>query len=927
MTSSIFSFIPSRQFRAALALLPAVLLCHCGFAAAQSSQKLIDLDFSANAPAMNAADPQNLAQGRTTGELPSGWTDDSSWARLNVDYKLLVEEGQQYVAAKVGNVEKGYAQMRFALPDYQDGSLFKLTLKARGTTGTLLEFGVRMAGNPYQYAHVEKLTPESTWKTYESYFTLDRNKQPMGFWVAMCATGEVDIAKLVLERVSREALVAEIKERNPGNGPANVLRNTRLPLGLQSGWTINRDSLKKAHNPEIFPDSKETGISGFPALHLKAVDPLVIHGEPFEVPVPIQKYTASLYIKGTGKGRVNVKIKRKGIASKEFTATGEWQRVEVPFEPRLGEKLYTMDLSLTGDVLVDGWQVNPGDQATPYRSQLPVEVSLACPAAETSEARVQFSNEPALVDYYVSGNPFVDETKGTPTLHAKIVNLYGEEALIKPIALKSGNVNTGKFNFDLFPKRPLGPMRIETWVEDAKGQRISTFQELIIYRLHRPRYWGKDAPDSPFGAHVEADTAHIEMAKAIGNNWVRLHDTGMEWIGWNFLEPEPGQWTFFDDQINRYRKQHLKILGELSTTPYWASYDPEATRRNGYWDKFFQPKDLAAYANYVKKVTDHYKGVIDTYEVWNEPWNAAWFAQSYDRSKTGRMGYKSGDHPQAEYAAIMKTAYEAAKAAYPGVKIIGINTTTTETNTKPYPDTGGADWTKGMKALNAENDCDILGYHQYDYTFNGFPGDAVKQGFDVAMGPFREAGVKKPIWFTEGSSVNRIQASGFYHYTLPYLDTENTMDTGNRNCRFALSLLANGCEKLFLYSMGSYGHFSAGTSEQWASLISEDGYLHPTAAAFSHMAWELEDIQFKKFLPAGAKSFIYLFQGKKKSVAVIAPAQEGDRITLPKRRDWTLTDQLGNPQPSGALSGNTLVYIETAQSLAEFEPELAKLAH
>ena len=61
------------------------------------------------------------------------------------------------------------------------------------------------------------------------------------------------------------------------------------------------------------------------------------------------------------------------------------------------------------------------------------------------------------------------------------------------------------------------------------------------------------------------------MVKALGYNWVRLHDAGWEYTGWWWLERTPGTWTFRDDAIRRYRDQHLTILGQLGTAPTWAS--------------------------------------------------------------------------------------------------------------------------------------------------------------------------------------------------------------------------------------------------------------------------------------------------------------------------------------------------------------------
>jgi len=53
------------------------------------------------------------------------------------------------------------------------------------------------------------------------------------------------------------------------------------------------------------------------------------------------------------------------------------------------------------------------------------------------------------------------------------------------------------------------------------------------------------------------------MAKAVGVNWVRLHDAGTEYIGWSFLEPEKGKWQFRDADLRRYRDHNLKTWSTL----------------------------------------------------------------------------------------------------------------------------------------------------------------------------------------------------------------------------------------------------------------------------------------------------------------------------------------------------------------------------
>ena len=85
-------------------------------------------------------------------------------------------------------------------------------------------------------------------------------------------------------------------------------------------------------------------------------------------------------------------------------------------------------------------------------------------------------------------------------------------------------------------------------------------------RLERPLYWGKDAPDSPFGVHVLSADGSLKAVKAAGVNWARLHDAGAPitsgGTGWS---PKKGKWIFRDDDIMAYRRNQIKVFGQFGT--------------------------------------------------------------------------------------------------------------------------------------------------------------------------------------------------------------------------------------------------------------------------------------------------------------------------------------------------------------------------
>ena len=922
-------FLPPAHFSFLAAFLFLLLLAKARAEGDETGSVLLDLNFYDPGLSMADADPAGATAGRTTGSLPQDWHDDSAWASLRVDYRIAQEDAQRYLAIRTSEIEKGNASVRYPLPDYPDGSLFQLKIKARGNVP--VQFGIRDASRPWDYVWSQRETLGTGWKEFEYLFTLDHNKQPMGFWWEVKGAGEADIASIHLERVSQAKLVAELHERYPGNGPSNVLRTTRLPLGLQSGWAIDLPRFGNSgfnpaepmadRDPVVAADAQTPGVSGFPALHLVSNGKIGIWSEPFSIPLPFQKYTASFYVKGTGKGQLVVVRDGATIIKRDFQAGPAWSRIELPFDSRLGAKFYALRVDFYGEIWVDAWQVGPGEKAGPYVTQFPTEISLACVAKETALEHIQFSDEPAQVHYCVTASP---APPAGLQLHARVVDLYGESKELPPVALQAQATNEGQFDFTAFPQHPLGAFRIETWVADAGGKQASPYQEIIIHRMHRPRYWGKDAPDSPFGTHVGGDLPHITMAKAIGMNWTRSHDAGVDWAGWYFLEKQPGQWTFSDEEVGRYRQLHLKIMATLVTTPLWAS--DMVKPHNTYFDTFYQPKDPAQYANYVRAFATHYKGVIDAYDIWNEPWNAAWFASSFDETKKDRMGYQPSKDSPADYANLVKIADTELKKVDPAITVVGVNTTTTTDYTKPTPDITGRDWSLLQSGLKSDENCDVLCFHDYDSSFQGSPGDTVAQGYQVAMGPFLQRGITKPVWMTEGSSLVGYTASGFYHYTLPYTDAENVIDTGNRACRFALSLLGNHVDKFFFYSMAHYQYFGKAATDPYENMVTEEGALHPSADAFSAMAWRLEDTKFVKCVPLGSNTYAYLFSGKGRAIAVLAPPADGATITLPTQSDWEVTDLLGNPVTEAKAPPKNLTYIETSQSVDQLEQAVTKLA-
>ena len=105
------------------------------------------------------------------------------------------------------------------------------------------------------------------------------------------------------------------------------------------------------------------------------------------------------------------------------------------------------------------------------------------------------------------------------------------------------------------------------------------------------------------------------------------------------------------EQLARLAREHgMKVLGILGFPPQWASTAPPDD------DRFrqYMPK-LEPWANYVEAVTRHYRGLVDHWEIWNEP--------------NIRVFWEPEPNPE-DYAELVQVAYAAAKRGNPDCTVI-----------------------------------------------------------------------------------------------------------------------------------------------------------------------------------------------------------------------------------------------------------------
>jgi hypothetical protein len=194
--------------------------------------------------------------------------------------------------------------------------------------------------------------------------------------------------------------------------------------------------------------------------------------------------------------------------------------------------------------------------------------------------------------------------------------------------------------------------------------------------------------------------AAIGTLKGIGFSWVKIQ------VPWKDFEGDRGQRHFPDEVINDLAGNGLQILASIVKAPKWArpagsNFDVEGPPANP-WD----------YAGFVGAFAGHYCGRVQAIEVWNE--QNLWYEWGGETLDAGR------------YVQLLATAYQAIKAACPGM--IVVSGAPTPTGANPPAAIRDTIYLEQMYQAGLRNYCDAIGVHPSGY---GNPPDATFQAWQA----------------------------------------------------------------------------------------------------------------------------------------------------------------------------------------------------
>ncbi len=854
------------------------MMLSCGAAA-----PLLDVDFGA---ASRRVDAEGV--GSFHGVLPPRVNENfSGWQAGRVTTEVREEGGLKFLRF---TTRTGAAGGQFSIAGFEPTfpGFFRLKVKARVTAGRSFNLGLRLNGAPYTGFSSHAFT-SADWKEETYLFEVKKPRTGTVGLYLYTASGEADLARIVLETATEDDLAAAIPR--PPKTQTDFIRHARFPLGLPCGWNLGRNCV----GATCEADTREPAPDGVPVLKVVSERPWDLWGEAFQTAYPGEPHTLRFQYRSEVPAQVAVLDETgRWAGSLRLDASTAWRAARLVFRPMRLSKSFGLRFSgERGPFRLDAVRVHLGAGEAPP-PPFPAQLALAVDGGEIAdETRIQFTDEAPRLKLAARGLP------PDARVCVTVADLYGRErdlAAFPAAACASGAV---AFANHAFVDRPVGQFRVTAWAE-RDGTRISQEEELVVTRLPRPVAWGRDAPDSPFGCHFNPNRAVVKTMKAGGVNWVRLHDAGEQVSNWYAQEPEKGKWNFHDAEVACYRDAHVKIFAQLGTAPAWAThYGDLGCRRMGYFEKYLRPTNSVDWVNYVTTYVKHHERNIDEYFIWNEPWGRWWESAAdikwYDRAKAG-----------ADFAALSRLAYDAVKKVNPKIRVSGFNSTSGE---------GGRRWTVDVLAGGGFAACDIVDWHYYTPNPRGLRGEA-----DITATPLAPLRARhpdlggKPVYMSEGQGTSSgssgvgCRMGGLLKASVPG-PQESVADSarlGDMTCRYILSLLAEGNAKVFLYSAHAYEGLAKMPS--FLVLVGADGFAHPALVAHAQLARAVEGRRFVRKEDAGRAGVKYVFQGRGKEVAAYSGLAADEVRALAETT--RLTDLYGNPVTAETLLPGTLVYAE-----------------
>lgn len=286
----------------------------------------------------------------------------------------------------------------------------------------------------------------------------------------------------------------------------------------------------------------------------------------------------------------------------------------------------------------------------------------------------------------------------------------------------------------------------------------------------------------------------ITLLRNSGTKFIR------EGYRWEVAEKEKGVLKFDPTMKEKFIKMHDEGFEILYVC--------------GYGNRFYTGGNMAApstdeaiagFARYCAFVAKELKGIVDSFEIWNE----------YNYT-----AFNSTNEPPETYAKMAKAAYIAIKEVNPDAIVVGVSCGGV------YPE-----WVDRIFAAGAYDYMDAVSIHPYEYTnkFREFKYMDDLNNIKSIMEKYSNGKPVKPIWITEMGIHTADNASGF-----------SESDQAKKLLfNYALSKANNIVDKYILYTIydrdnpksteDCWGIVRSGTSKVYPPISAKPSYLSVAA--------------------------------------------------------------------------------------------------
>lgn len=808
------------------------LLALPALAAAQQAPKLMNPGFEAPFNAVRPTGATDNEHAKITGDVANGWIDNSSWAPVGIVYgqeRNNPHRGQSAQRIEIKSIIDGAVQ--FVQPvRVTEGGVYRFGIWMRGAPGTTLLLYLRQGPSPYTIYAQAGADLSDKWQQFEVTGYIPANTD-LSLMLRSIEVTTFFVDDATFELVKQPSVVG----KNLVNGGS--FEADAMPYG----W-----GFQGKHQPVI---DKTTAAFGKQSLKIESADEMTFVGSHLLRGLRAgQSYTMSVWLKAD-KPDTPVKIQLERILPQQtIMVDTQWKRYTysgtAAGSPLAWFNVYTRERGRT--LWIDGVQLTEGAPPTDkYIAPYPTEMTLQLPdhpgnvVLDDQEAQVRVAIGPQL--------PAGSRLKLTMT------DLYGRSRNLPDVKLP-----TAAFTLPVDSQKPFGVYTLEGTVVDGAGRPVSAPVKLVWSRLPHPA--DVDPDKSFFGMHIQMTDFLATMARNVGVRWVRLHDVGAV-TNWHVVEPVKGQWRFNDEGVDLLRRHGLKILSVLGAVPPWATTNRSGRTDYPMWNVPDKPGAMEDWAEYVRKTVEHYKGRIDRWGVWNEPWGM-FFADA-----------KGTPH---EISELTKIAYQEAKKVDPDAPVLGIEAQRT------YPQ-----WTSEQLKEMGTAYYDIFQYHDYNDMMNGGPDNSITRQVAFYNGEQARYGTVKPLINSEGGpyqigSVYAPETEGLW----PSLQPAQAV-------RFDVIQMANGVQQYYLYAAWRttrMGH-SAWQATHW------DGSIKPVIAGRAVLASLIDGAGAPVRSEPVPGVDMYTFPAHNGRIVTVVWAYEGAQHTIPLARGQKVLDIMSNPVP------------------------------